>query len=51
MRCPYCNQPIIAGAVSIDGELYRCIYCKKWFRLKDKKLIETIYDKVKVIYE
>ena len=40
LLCPYCEKPILAGAVTIKGEKYKCTYCKVWF---DNNLIQIPY--------
>ena len=44
--CPYCGKIILAGAVTIKGEKYKCIYCKVWFGIKFDKLEKVKYIKL-----
>ena len=39
--CPYCHQPITAGAVTITGDKYRCVNCNTWFIMENDKLKYT----------
>ena len=38
MKCPFCGEPISAGAVTIVGERYKCINCNAWFKMENDKL-------------
>jgi len=41
LKCPYCQQPIYGGAVTIKGERYYCSHCVVWFKMKNDKLIKA----------
>ena len=38
LKCPLCHKKIMAGAVTIVGERYKCISCNAWFKMENDKL-------------
>jgi len=46
MNCIYCQKPIIAGMVTNDGEIFKCIYCNIWFKEVDEKLVKIEHPKL-----
>ena len=46
-KCPWCEQPFLSGAVTINGERFYCKHCRVWFRENDGKFIRTDWVDIK----